>query len=318
MITRAAFGEQIARRLGERFHDARLLHAGENGLVFSARDPAAHGERRAVRVPYPNEGTDAGHAIRFRRLVALAQAVSHPHIARVHTTELIDGLEVAVTELAGPLRVDHLIVATRPPTVHRILTVLREIGEALDLLHAAGIVHGALRPSRVLLDASGHVKLTGMLLRAGETPPHPALRPAAVGDPAYMAPEQWHAEMATPAMDRYAVGVMAYELYTAEPRVTHLDASVAVHPLQIPLQRPLRPDVPLAVNEVLRRATHADPGMRYASVRELVDALERPHTPVSAHAVAAPAPEAGSASRISPRMWGLIVALIAALLLLLT
>ncbi len=292
MITRTAFVDQITRQLEGRFQEVRLLHTGENGVVFSARDPADADARRALRVPFPSEGADVAHTVRFHRLAELACAVPHPYIAAGIAMEQVAGMDVMIMELAGPLRVDHLVTSARPATVHRILTVMRELATALDALHAAGIVHGALRPSRVLLDASGHVKVTGMLLRSGEAPPHTALTPAHVGDPAYMAPEQWHSTTAAAAMDVYAAGVIAFELYTGEPRVTRLAPGVAIHPLVIPANRSLRPDLPLAINEALRRATHPDPAMRFATVGAFVDALAAPHTPTAGHPAIGPPTDA--------------------------
>lgn len=314
-----AYGEQITRQLDGRFQDVRLLHTGENGVVFSARDPADADARRALRVPFPDDGADEAHTVRFHRLAELARAVQHPHVAACLALEQVAGMDVAIMELAGPLRVDHLITSTKPATVHRILTVMRELATALDALHAAGIVHGALRPSRVLLDASGHVKVTGMLLRSGEAAPHTALTPAHVGDPAYMAPEQWHSATAAAAMDVYAAGVIAFELYTGEPRVTRLAPGVAIHPVVIPANRSLRPDLPVAINAALRRATHPDPAMRFATVGAFVDALAAPHTPTAGHPAIGPPSEAARqpAPSIGLRVVLLLAALVVVLVMLL-
>jgi serine/threonine-protein kinase len=170
-----------------------------------------------------------------------------------------------------------LITAIHPPSFSRILVVLEQIADALDYAHAHGIVHGALRPSTILLDPTGSVLLKGFCLYDHENPTDPALTPAAVGNAAYMSPEQWHNATCGRAFDIYAIGVMAYELCTGYARVGYAaSGGQEIRPIELAPNRALRNDVPMHVTVAIRRATNKDPGVRYASVGKFVRALSHP------------------------------------------
>lgn len=265
--------------LGQRYRGLTLINEGRSGLVFTGHRGDVGGSHVAVKVAYPANGTvyRSTAITRFRRECEIGARLSHPHILRTSPCEVLDGIEFYEMEAAGPIRLDHLITATNPPTFPRILTLLQQIAEALDYAHAHGIVHGALRPATILLDPTGRVRVKGFCLYDGEVPPVRTLAAAVVGHAAYMAPEQWHDGRCNRLTDVYAVGVIAYELCTGHARVGYDAAGVPeIRPIELAPNHALRDDVPMHVNAAIRRATNKDPDVRFTSAGEFVRAMSHP------------------------------------------
>jgi serine/threonine protein kinase len=248
----AAFTQRAREALAERYAGLTLTHEGRTGLVFGAHRGAPDAPAIAVRVAYPDNGRTP--------------------------VQSLHGIEFYEMDKAGPVRLDQLIIAKNPPLFPRVLVILQQLADALDYAHAHGVVHGALRPSAVLLDASGSVLLKGFCLYAAADTPSSVLSPAAVGDPAYMAPEQWHDAIVNRAVDVYALGVLAYELCTGHARVGYDTRGVPeIRPIELAPNHCLRDDVPMYVTDAIRRAISRDPALRFHSAGQFVEALSHPH-----------------------------------------
>jgi eukaryotic-like serine/threonine-protein kinase len=294
--------------LGQRYHGLRLIAEGRSGLVFTGHVGHEAGRPVAVKVAYPADGSVhfTTALARFRRECEIGARLSHPHIVRTWPSDVLDGIEFYEMDAAGPVRLDQLITAQNPPGFARILVILEQIADAMDYAHSHGIVHGALRPSTVLLDPTGNVLVKGFCLYRDEEPTLPALAPAAVGNAAYMAPEQWHDTRCGRLIDVYAVGVMAYELCTGHARVGYDAAGVPeIRPIELAPNHALRADVPMHVTVAIRRATNKDPDVRYASVGEFVRALSHPDE-ATGHSLPTLAPPL----RAKPHAPGMLVALV--------
>ena len=267
--------------LTRRYDDVASLAEGRSGIVFSATTREAEPRSVAIKIAYPieRESDLPASVVRFRREAELGALLRHPHILRIDPLQGFDGLELYEMDMAGSYRLDHVVLGEHPPTFERVLAIMEQVAAAVDHAHEQGIVHGALRPTCVLLDQNGGVILKGFLLREGEAPPHPALAPGAVGDPAYMPPEQWHLPRVDRRVDVYSAGVLAYELCTGERRVSYEVPGVPeIRPMELAPNRALREGIPLHASAAIRRATSKDPRVRFASVGEFVKALREAET----------------------------------------
>lgn len=265
--------------LSQRFAEVTELGQGRSGIVLAAKRRDAEGAAIALKVMYPKDAvlglTEVGS--RFHRECEIGNALRHPRILHTSLPQELDGITWYEMERAGPYRLDHVILATHPASFERIVAIMREVAEALDFAHAKGIVHGALRPTNVLLDPSGHVLVKDFMLRESEVSSIPALSPSAVGDAAYMPPEQWRDPMVDRRVDVYSAGVLAYELCTGQRRVSYDVPGVAeIRPLELPPNRALRDGIPLHVNAAIRKATSKEAPVRFASVGEFAEALAKP------------------------------------------
>ena len=222
-----------------------------------------HARNEDVRARFKREALAAAQLSGQRNVVTVFDVGEHdgrPFIVM----EYLEGGSVHERLRGGPLH---------PP---RALSWLGEAAGALDAAHARGIVHRDVKPANLLLDGadSVHVSDFGIASAAGlDTLTLPG---TVLGTAGYLSPEQARGEPATPASDRYALGVVAFEFLTgrrpfaAETPVTeafaHLNADV-------PSAEQIEPTLPAGVDEVLQRALAKDPGDRPATSRDFVAEL---------------------------------------------
>ena len=154
--------------------------------------------------------------VRFAREARTVARLSHPSIVAIHEVgehegthflamEYLDGNTLAERLTAGPL------------TPAQAAPILAQVADALDAVHAAGIVHRDIKPTNVMLLPEGGVKLLDFgVARQSEDTTVTATH-SIVGSPTYMAPEQVQGELGDAASDRWALGVLLYEMLAGKP-----------------------------------------------------------------------------------------------------
>jgi serine/threonine-protein kinase len=207
-----------------------------------------------------------------------AQALDHPNIARVlESGEAGDRTWLAMEWLPGHDLSRYAEARWRLPDALVVGTV-HAVAQALDHAHRRGVLHRDIKPGNIRVHlAAGVVKLGdfGMAALHDGTPTISGLLR---GTPAYMAPELLAGAPATAASDLYTLGVVAYELLAS--RRPHEADSLGELLRQVvggparPLQA-LRPDLPVALHELVARLLERDPARRPAQAGEVAGALAR-------------------------------------------
>ncbi|HEU5491422.1 MAG TPA: protein kinase, partial [Gaiellaceae bacterium] len=156
------------------------------------------------------------------------------------------------------------------------LTWLEQVADALDRAHANGVVHRDVKPANLLLDRDDNVHVSDFGI-ASTTGDDTLTAPGTVlGTAGYLAPEQARGEPATAASDRYALGVVAFELLTGRRPFAGdtptTEAFAHIH-ADVPSATALDPTLPARVDEVFRHALAKDPEDRPATAQELVARL---------------------------------------------
>jgi serine/threonine-protein kinase len=280
--------------LPARYRDAELIGRGGMGEIFRARDDVL-GRDVAVKVLAERFAGEAEVRERFTREALTAARLSgEPKVVTIFDVGEHHGRPFIVMEyLAGGSLEDVLRrEGEQPPG--RALAWLEEAGRALDAAHADGIVHRDVKPANLLLDAAGHVNVAdfGIASAAGLDS---FTRPGTVlGTAGYLSPEQARGERATPASDRYALGVVAYELLSGERPFARDNptAEAAAHAsAPVPTISEANPDLPRSLDPVFARALAKDPQARFATAGELVAALREAFDAEAGPThIAAPAP----------------------------
>ena len=282
---------QGRRLLGERFRLLRRLGEGGFGVVYEAEDLRDRG-RVALKL-LRNAGAD--WLYRFKREFRSLQGIAHPSLVVLDelfceqeswffTMELVDGRSFVEAMGVAPPGAEigvafDAVGATEPAadaprweaassatSAHvafdeqRLRHCLRSLFDVLSVLHAANKVHRDIKPANVLVTREGRVVLIDFGL---VTDSFNGNASAAVGTPAYMAPEQAASQDVGPAADLYAAGVMLHEVLTGR-------LPVVGPPLQMLIDKqtynPTQARLPLDLPEDLRalcvKLLHVEPSKR--------------------------------------------------------
>ena len=299
--------EVLAAELGPGYTIERPLPSGTIARAFLARE---HGLDRLVVVKVlPRELAIGVSAARFRREIRLAARLQHPNIVPLLSAGESDLLlHYAMPYISGESLRQRLDRDGALP-IPEVIALLAEVSDALSAAHEVGYVHRDIKPDNILL-SHGHALITDFgvakaLADASRTTTgdgHLTLVGSVVGTPTYMSPEQAAADPATDhRADLYAVGVTAYELLGGKPPFTNKSTQqlLAAHAIEPPAPlKPLRPDVPPALERLVMRLLAKDPGARYQSAAALKTALNA----VSAGS-GEPAAEARASGAEGARPW---------------
>jgi hypothetical protein len=301
----------------ERYTAVELVASGGMGDVYRATDRSL-GRTVALKVLAERHSRNADVHARFTREGhAAARLSTHPHVVTVFDVGEHGDRPYIVMEYLEGGSVHDRIRASRVP-VATALEWLRQTASALDAAHASGVVHRDVKPANLLLDEQDRVHVTdfGIAFAAGlDTLTLPG---TIMGTAGYLSPEQARGEPATPASDRYALGVVAYELLTGRRPFegeTPVTVALAHVNAEVPSAKLAEPSLPAGVDAVLRRALAKDPEERPRSATDLVDDLREaihlsePTTVVRAVAAPAPAAAPRTLSRRPPRRRGMLVPL---------
>lgn len=258
-------------RLGA-FELVAPLATGGMGAVWRARQ-AAPDREVAVKIVHRASADEAAILARIR----------HPSIATVHARghdevdgARIDWIAMELVEDARPL--DR---AARDLALPARLALLRETCEAIGRAHALGIVHGDLKPSNILVDGQGRVKIIDFGAGCiGPTAAH--ARGARYGTPAYLAPELLSpGAAASPACDVYALGLLLYAIvHGALPRELASGSAIDILLARDTVRTDRAPDGRAAglapdLAAILAKATATDTARRYPDAEALADDLAR-------------------------------------------
>jgi hypothetical protein len=189
--------------------------------------------------------------------------------------------------------VEAMVGPGRPLEMKQALSILGDVAAALDYAHAQGVVHRDIKPANVLLGDSGHAMVADFGIARAVSGPgggSTATGTGVVGSPAYMSPEQWRGEKVDGRADQYALGVLAFELFTGSRpfKGNSMQELLRMHLSEdAPDIISVRHDLPSHLTDTIRRALAKDPGDRFPSSAAFVAALGGAPAP-SKRAAAAP------------------------------
>ncbi|WP_246002649.1 serine/threonine-protein kinase, partial [Allorhizocola rhizosphaerae] len=281
--------------LSDRYRLDELLASGGMGAVWRAVDLRLD-RTVAVKVLAPAFADDAEFVARFEAEARTMAAVRHPNIVGVYDHGEDGGDIYLVMEyVAGRPLSQVLEEGGRLPS-DETLRVVAQAATALQVVHDAGIVHRDVKPSNLLIEEDGTVRLADFGVARSAASAGLTGTQKVLGTAQYMAPEQALGRGATPAADIYALGAVAYHCLAGNaPFGGETPVEVALHHVQDE-PPPLPPDVPAATRSIVERAMAKDPLLRFESAASFAAAAAAPET-AAAQTVAMLPPPPGKRSR---------------------
>jgi alpha-tubulin suppressor-like RCC1 family protein/tRNA A-37 threonylcarbamoyl transferase component Bud32 len=256
------------------------LGRGGSAIVYRARDRDLFRDV-AIKVVRPRFAAQADEAIeRLAREARTVARLQHPNIVTVHAVKrLRDGGLALVMQLVPGRTLKQAIQEDGPFAPERAERVLKDVAEALAFAHAHGVVHRDVKPENVFLDADTDRALLSDfgIAHSAEFDSRLTMTGAAIGTPAYMAPEQIDGGPANARSDLYSLGLLTWEMLTGE-RPWEGEALYNVIFKQkheeLPAIEALRPgEVPPRLQYITERMLQKKPAARWAGADGLLVAL---------------------------------------------
>ncbi len=276
---------QPGELLAGKYRVDRVIGEGGMGVVVAATNEALR-QKVAIKLLRPG-ALENGEALgRFHREAHTAARLRSQHVAKVlDIGALPDGRPYMVMEMLEGQDLGDVIERGPPLSVAQAVDFVLQACEAIAEAHGAGIVHRDLKPKNLFLttsvDGRPLVKVLDFgisKVEAGAADMQLTRTTEVIGSPSYMSPEQLRSARYVDARtDIWALGVILYELLTARlpfyaHTVTELVLVVATEQ-EKPIHT-VRPDVPLALSEVITRCLAKKPEDRIQTVVELAAYLE--------------------------------------------
>ncbi|MGO9124648.1 MAG: protein kinase domain-containing protein [Terriglobales bacterium] len=263
------------------------IGGGGMGVVYEAEDLRL-GRHVALKFVPDNLLGDRKSLDRFEREARAASRLNHPHICTIHDIEDNNGHPFIVMEkLEGESLKQRM--QGNPLEVEALLDIAVQVAEALEALHAKGIIHRDIKPANIFITHNSQVKVLDFglakLSRDGlpaseETPYEDSLTAVGVvpGTAVYMAPEQARGEDLDPRTDIFSFGIVLYEMATGKKPfrgtnvVTTLDAMLHQKPAP---PRSLNPSIPAELENIIGKAMEKDRGQRYQTAAQIRTNLQQ-------------------------------------------
>src|SRR5438552_3417476 len=281
MIGRTLSHYRILEKIGE----------GGMGVVYLAEDTLL-GRRVAIKTIHSRAGAEDLHfRARFLREARAVSALSHPHIATIYDYgETEDGEPYIVMELIKGETLGELML-TEKLNISRAIEIIKQVGEALAEAHRQGIIHRDIKPTNVVINERGHVKVLdfGLAKQVGPEaaditdPERQTLMVAhtreglIVGTPMYLSPEQALGNEVDARSDLFSLGSLLYECIAGKPAFfgkSAADICAKVLRDDPPPPSTLNPDVPKELDRIALKSLAKKPEARYQTADEMIAELQ--------------------------------------------
>jgi serine/threonine-protein kinase len=231
----------------------------------------------ALKIPHPDMEADPIFFDRFRREAGIGERLNHPNVMRVFNDEKRSRVYMVMEWCEG--RLLRQILDEGKLSHERAIRIAEGVLQALDYIHANGVVHRDLKPENIMVDKNDHIKLIDFGIASDNSARRLTYAnfTATLGTPNYISPEQVKGKRGDGRSDIYSMGVILYEMLTGKLPFTGPTPVAAMNDRL--LNHPIPPTVADStispqLQEVLYRTLERDPKNRYATAHEFLRDLE--------------------------------------------
>lgn len=265
---------EVGLQLQGRYQLVERIAVGGMGEVWKATDLRS-GRAVAAKILRHELTGDEIFLSRLRAEARNSRGLRHPNLAVVLDSGERNGSGWIIMELVQGRALADIISEQGTMQPADILPVLAQVARALQVVHDSGVVHRDVKPSNILINREGLAKLTDFGISTGTHQRPLTATGMVMGTAQYLAPEQAMGNMATPAGDLYALGVIGYEALVGRrpfTGATQVDIAFAHVNQEVP---PMPDSVPPEVRQVIMDLLEKKPAARPRSAREVARRLDR-------------------------------------------
>lgn len=271
MAEEHTIGLQPGTIISDKYEVVKCLGAGSMGRVYACRHKEL-GHLVAIKVLFPDVAQDKTAVARFRNEIVSSYNVNHPNVVRAHEY-IRDGDLVAYTmeyigggDLAERLGRRDLI------EIPEIIRILAQMCSGVQAIHAVGIVHRDLKPENIFLTQDNFVKIGDFGIARTDHGQRLTEHGGVVGTIDYVSPEYMLNSHVDWRSDIYAIGILGYEMIAGESPFRG-DSPYATMTLRLKSDpKPpsaIRKECPLELDQIILKAMHRNPELRYQSAKEM-------------------------------------------------
>jgi len=253
---------------GMKYRVVNQLGTGAGSTILLISDKTSGGKRYALKVVRKQDPEDDVYVQQALTEYEAAKKLNHPAIAKVFDCRLkkswfkVKGVELLIEYVEGKT-LDEI----EGPQLGQLVLIFCQVSSALTHMHRRGVYHGDLKPSNIMLNKAGQVKLIdfGTAWVRGQD------KHRVQGTPQYIAPEQAIEKVVDEKTDVYNFGATMYRMFTGRYVQQGIPKPGEDRKLMPPLK--VNPRIPAALNELIIASVSLDPSKRPAGMFEIRDQL---------------------------------------------
>jgi predicted ATPase len=262
--------------IADRFEILKQLSQGGMGVVYLGQDLRTGKKVALKRLHDELAVNDPDILLRFAREGEILRQLNHPNIVKLLDTFEANDQKYLVLEYIGGGSLAELIQKSGPLPVDRVITIGLEIADALARVHHLKIIHRDIKPSNILLTEDGVPCLTdfGVALMGTSDVTKTGMM---IGTLGYLPPEAFEGHLLDARSDIWSFGIMLFELLTGHRPFDqdHLSATMfAIMSNPVPDLESIRPDVPVALIDLIYRMLEKKSDQRIPNVRMIAAELD--------------------------------------------
>ncbi|MBT8435192.1 MAG: serine/threonine protein kinase, partial [Gammaproteobacteria bacterium] len=261
----------------DRFRIDKEIGRGAMGRVMLATDEMV-GEPLILKFMHPELTAEESSRERFLREVKYSRKVSHPNVIRIHDMLFNDNLSAISMEYFDSKGIDEYLKETKFFGPEEGLGILLQVANGMAAAHNQEVIHRDLKPSNILMNDSGLVKIVdfGIASASSNTDSTLTKTGSIIGTPAYLSPERAKGQDADHRSDIYALGIIAYGMFTGQLPYTGEPMSLLFQHLEgkaIPIHE-LKEDLDPAIGKLVQRLMAVELEDRLQTMEDVAEAIK--------------------------------------------
>ena len=261
----------------------RELHASSRSHVYLAVDNS-NNQRAVIKIPAIDLRDDPAYLERFLLEEWIARRINSPYVLKPYPLERQRKFLYNINEYLEGQTLSQWLIDNKKPALEAVRGIVEQIAKGLRAFHRLEMLHQDLRPDNIIIDNNGTVKLIdfGSVCVAGllETGSH-GNQNHVLGTAQYTAPEYFLGEAGTARSDSFSLGVITYQLLSGKlpygAEVAKCKTASAQNKLNYDSLRYDRPEIPVWVDDAIRKAVQPSPYKRYEELSEFIYDLRHPN-----------------------------------------